>query len=62
MKIRNKRGERKRDLPPASPPVGVEKRETGGGENRVRECVERERYVENKRKRRRRKKIRLLAF
>ena len=39
-KIRIKRGERKRDLPPVSPPVGEKE-----GEIRVRECEEREREM-----------------
>ena len=43
MKTRNKRGERKGELPPATRPVGVEEREMGEGEIRVRESVERER-------------------
>ena len=45
MKIPTKRGERKRGLPPASPPVGEEEREMEEGENRVRESVEREKEM-----------------
>ena len=42
MKNRNKRGERKRDLPLVSLPAGKEEREMEEGKIRVRESVKRE--------------------
>ena len=48
--LTNKRGERKGNSPPASPPTVVEDGEMREGEIRVRESVERERNVEKKKK------------